>query len=334
MTIDDDDQLLDRLAQALAADMEHLPTDEEVATFRAVVASDSPPTAGRVIPFERPVRRIARRVAFSGAAAVVGLSAATAVGAAANDGVLPEPARVVAHAVGLPVDSVELASAKDALRRLRHADDQHLESALDHAQKALADLSNGERRDIIEQADQDLRAAEDRLSHGGHGGDDGGSSGSGPAPTNVGSSGDDHGGTSGPSGGSSGDGHGSGDSSTQVTGGDNHGGSGDDQSGSGSGSGTVAPAPTVGSGSGGGPGSGGNDGDDANPVSVATTGTSKSGGDDHQTVASTVVSAPTVSSASTSSTAKSEDGHGGGSGGGGGGSGSDGGGSGGGGNGH
>lgn len=315
MTIDDDDQLLNRLGEIFATDLGHRPSADELTAFRATLlasagqhddrpldAECAPPadaqteTDGVVVPFVRPRRRLARRLAVTGAAAAITLSGLTAVAAAANNGVLPTPARVVAHAVGLPVDSVELARAKDDLRRLRGADDKQLPEAVERTEKALRALSEDERGHVGDEAERDLADAQERLGKrgpgNGPGNGSGGSGGGNSGPGGSGKSGDgaettptSAGGVGGPAttaddtgrqsggGNSGGDDPASGGGTSVTTTSVATGGS-DGSGGGGSGSGGDA-----GSGSGGdtGSGSGGDTGSGSDPPTTSSSGSGGSG---------------------------------------------------------
>ena len=370
MTMDDDDQLLNRLGEIFATDLGHRPSADELTAFRATLlasagqhddrpldAECAPPadaqteTDGVVVPFVRPRRRLARRLAVTGAAAAITLSGLTAVAAAANNGVLPTPARVVAHAVGLPVDSVELARAKDDLRRLRGADDEQLPEAVERTEKALAALSEDERGHVSDEAERDLAGAQERLGKRGPGNGSGGSGGGNSGPGGSGKSGDgaettptSAGGVGGPAttaddtGRQSGGGNSGGDdpasgggtsvSTTSVaTGGS------DGSGGGGSGSGGDAGSGSGGSGSGGsgsggsgtggdtGSGSGGESGSGSDPPTTSSSGSGGSGsggsGSGSGTTATTQspsgkpVQSPSTTSSSSDTTAGGKGGGGG-----------------------
>ena len=365
MTIDDDDQLLNRLGEIFATDLGHRPSADELTAFRATLlasagqhddrpldAECAPPadaqteTDGVVVPFVRPRRRLARQLAVTGAAAAITLSGLTAVAAAANNGVLPTPARVVAHAVGLPVDSVELARAKDDLRRLRGADDEQLPEAVERTEKALAALSEDERGHVSDEAERDLAGAHERLGKRGPGNGSGGSGGSGggnSGPGGSGRSGDgaettptSAGGVGGPAttaddtGRQSGGGNSGGDdpasgggtsvstTSVATSGSDGSGGGGSGSGGdAGSGSGGSGSG---GSGSGGdtGSGSGGDTGSGSDPPTTSSSGSGGSGsGSGSRTTATTQspsgkpVQSPSTTSSSSDTTAGGKGGGGG-----------------------
>ena len=157
-----DDEVLDLLGRTIGHDPTAEPGPADVTALRAlVVERRDMPAAPIALISGRSWRR---RALVGGVAAVVALSGATAVAAAANDGALPEPVRAVAHAIGIPVDSVDLAAAKDALRRLRIATDVELPDALDRAERATSVLSIAERAALREDADRTLADARERLA--------------------------------------------------------------------------------------------------------------------------------------------------------------------------
>ena len=168
----DDDQLLAALGRAIGPDPTEAPSAAERDALRKVVlqagaTADPSGTAGeRLAPVVAitAARRWRHRVAAGAVASAVVLSGATAVAAAANNGALPTPVRTVVRAVGLPVDSPALADAKDALRRLRSAEDNDLAEAIDRVEKALTKLSDSERAGIADEAAAALAAARDRLA--------------------------------------------------------------------------------------------------------------------------------------------------------------------------
>jgi hypothetical protein len=144
-----DDELLEQLGAAFACDpLEGTPPSLH-ALNRALVArvqrlDSSPP---RRSPRTNPSRRRWAIPALS-AAAVLGGSG---VALAASGTPLPEPVRRVAYASGLPVDSPDLAAARDARRELRR------------------ELSAGDRAAIVRAAAQ-LRARLHALNPDEHGG--------------------------------------------------------------------------------------------------------------------------------------------------------------------
>jgi len=110
-----DDELLDVLAASLAPAPEAEPTWAEVSQLHRVVDSG---WSGRHAP-RTPLWRI-RRPLTAAVAGFVVLGSASAA-AALSGAVMPEPVRVAARAVGLPVESPELAGARAAVAGLREA---------------------------------------------------------------------------------------------------------------------------------------------------------------------------------------------------------------------
>jgi hypothetical protein len=169
MSFQDDDDLLAALGRAVGPDPAVRPSDAERADLRRAVLRAASGDTGTSAPMADVVpistaRRLRTRVLVGSAAVVIGLSGATAVAAAVNDGALPAPVRVVVHAVGLPVDSVEVAQAKDALRRLRTATDTEVTDALARAERELADLTPSERAGLGDDVDRTLAEARERLA--------------------------------------------------------------------------------------------------------------------------------------------------------------------------
>ncbi len=162
MNIDDDDQLLAALSQTFAGEMAAQPSDDERAAVRALVEQRR--VGAVVIPITRHTSRFARRVAISGVAVLVGLSGATAVAAAANNGALPNPIRRVVVAVGLPVDSVSVADVKDALRQLRGAAGADIPAAIERVEHSAAALSPAEHAPLASEIELELAAARSRLT--------------------------------------------------------------------------------------------------------------------------------------------------------------------------
>lgn len=157
-----DDELLDLLGRTIGHDPTAEPDPADVTALRALVVErrDSPAAPIPLIS----ARSWRQRALVGGVAAVVALSGATAVAAAVNDGALPGPVRAVAHAIGIPVDSIDLAAAKDALRRLRIATDIELPDALDRAERAVTTLSVTDRAALGQDADRTLAEARERLA--------------------------------------------------------------------------------------------------------------------------------------------------------------------------
>ena len=340
----EDDNLLESLGHLFAADTAQQPSPAELSAFRNLFAADASAvvdptmvmsavdptstierhdvvdptmqlntvdattvidrTKQVVVPFIRPARRLGRRLAMTGAVAVIGLTGTTALAAAANEGALPRPVRVVAHGVGLPVDSVELADAKHALSKLRKASDAALPSAVAGADDALAKLSDDDRRRLGQPAAQEVEDARGRVdnsnkgsNNSGSGSNSGGNSGSGSgsndAPTTVPTkSGDSTPATtaefnSGKGGtdsttvttteDNSGRGPGGGSSTTTIASGSGSSGDGGSGSGSGSDRGSTTTATTAAPGSGSGSGSGGSGGGSGGGGGSGSSGGSGSG---------------------------------------------------------
>ncbi|MDP8974785.1 MAG: hypothetical protein M3N28_00130 [Actinomycetota bacterium] len=153
----EDEDLLGRLEHALRPpDVE--PSDEEIAALHRAVAGGVPAPA---------VRRVWPRRALAGvAAAVVLLVMVSGVP-------VPRPVRAAAHALGLPVDSVEVADAKSAVKELQRAlddgDQERAARASARLRQRLGALSERDRQRIGRRAGPLLERA-------------GGSSGSPPAP--------------------------------------------------------------------------------------------------------------------------------------------------------
>lgn len=153
----EDEDLLARLAHALRPP-EVEPSDEEIAALHRAVAGGLPAPA---------VRRVWPRRALAGvAAAVVLLVIVSGVP-------VPRPVRAAAHALGLPVDSVEVADAKSAVKELQRAlndgDQDRAARASARLRQRLDALNQSDRQRIARQADPLLQRA-------------GGSGGSAPAP--------------------------------------------------------------------------------------------------------------------------------------------------------
>jgi hypothetical protein len=129
----EDDDLLERLEDALRP-AEATPSQAEVAALRRAVAEGDPaPVVHRVWP---------RRVLAGAVAAAILLFIVS--GAA-----LPRPLRTVAHALRLPVDSVEVADARSAEKELRAAldggDGERIARASERMQRRLEALREGDR---------------------------------------------------------------------------------------------------------------------------------------------------------------------------------------------
>jgi hypothetical protein len=296
----DDDRLLDELAAALRAP-DTDPSPSEVAdVLLAVQAQPNRTVAG-------PGAWVRDHVSKPLVALIVGvgvLSGGTAL-ALSSDATLPRPLRSVAHAVGLPVDSVALAHTRQTMSDLRSALDDGDEAAVasDAARlrAELTELSGEDRGEVAAEASELLSEADaflvasqvedpDGRATGGDDGagedDDGGRSGHDDG-SSV-SSGDDGSSGSGDSGTSGSSGSGGGDDSPDTGssgsgGGDDVGGGGGSTGGSSSsGSGSDGSATDAGSDTGSGSGdgvsgpSGGSGTDDG--TSGSGSGSSGSGG--------------------------------------------------------
>jgi len=110
-----DDQLLDVLAASLGPPPDAEPTWAEISQLHRVIDHGWSGRERRLAPLWRIRRPVTAAVASL--AVLGGASAAAAVSGA----VMPQPVRVAARAVGLPVDSPQLASARAALAHLRDA---------------------------------------------------------------------------------------------------------------------------------------------------------------------------------------------------------------------
>jgi hypothetical protein len=134
-----DDEFLDLLRGALVAEPVEPDSDAIVFLHRAL---DS---------HHKPRRRPSPRIVAS---CLVGIGVmASASGAWALSGaVLPEPLRVVAHAVGLPVDSPAVAEARAARRALRESlnrdDAKATAAAAQRLRDALGGLSSSDQADV------------------------------------------------------------------------------------------------------------------------------------------------------------------------------------------
>jgi hypothetical protein len=242
-----DDELLDVLAASLAPAPDAEPSWAEISHLHRIIdtAADGRRHHGRA-----PLWRL--RPITAAAAGLVLLGGASAA-AAASGAVMPQPVRVAARAVGLPVDSPQLADARAALGHLRDAladtprNVNDIRADAQDVRDRLGRLSADDRLDVEDEAAFLLAEADAALA---------------PPPSQVGSSpasasppadppaappaptpvanaapsGDDHGGGPGPSDEAehSGDQHG----------GDDHGGS----SATPSGAGTSSPGPSGSSG--------------------------------------------------------------------------------------
>jgi hypothetical protein len=134
-----DDDLLDLLRGALIADPVEPDRDAIVFLHRALDAH------------KKPGRRRSYRIVAS-CLAGVGVMAGAGGAYALSGAVLPEPVRVVAHAVGLPVDSPEVAEARAARRALRQSlkreDANATAAAAQRLRDALGGLSSSDRAEL------------------------------------------------------------------------------------------------------------------------------------------------------------------------------------------
>ena len=162
MNIDHDDELLAALSRLSADELGATPSAGERAALRALV--DDKRGGAVVLPLVKRSARFGRQVAITGVVALVGLSGATAVAAAANNGALPNPIRRVVVAVGIPVDSVAVANVKDALRQLRVAGDPELAAAIARVESTRTMLSDDEHAVLDPEIERDLADARSRLA--------------------------------------------------------------------------------------------------------------------------------------------------------------------------
>ena len=157
----DDKRLLEALAEALEASA-GAPTDAERLAFRRMAADTlaqaprRPRPARWLWPF--PTRRPwpAFAAAFAAVLVVVGAVAVMRP-------VMPDPVRAAVHAVGLPVDSVELAHTRRSMDTVRHdlttGDTTQLEEHADTLTRQLADLSGDDHSAVRDEADRLLAEA-------------------------------------------------------------------------------------------------------------------------------------------------------------------------------
>ncbi|MBV8981389.1 MAG: hypothetical protein JO086_10855, partial [Acidimicrobiia bacterium] len=142
-----DDELLDVLAAALGPARPTQPSRAELARFHRAVRQRESRVAWWRLP--RPLT-----AALAGFVVLGGASAA----AASSGSVMPEPVRVAVRAVGLPVESPELADTRAAIARLRDALDarpRNLTVIRERAQELrdrLARLSADDRINVDAQA--------------------------------------------------------------------------------------------------------------------------------------------------------------------------------------
>ena len=148
-----DDELLEVLSASLGPVPSAEPTWAEISALHRVLDTAVGSGRRRARP---PFWRVRRPLSAAVAALVVlgGASAAAAVSGA----VMPQPVRVAARAVGLPVESPELASARAALARLRGAlaaqpqDVGAVRARADDVRDRLAQLSANDRSHVEAEA--------------------------------------------------------------------------------------------------------------------------------------------------------------------------------------
>jgi hypothetical protein len=111
-----DDELLDILAASFGPPPEAEPSWAEISHLHRIIDTAAQGHSRRAAS---PLWRIRRPITAAAAGLVLlgGASAAAAVAGA----VMPQPVRVAARAVGLPVESPQLADARAAVGRLRDA---------------------------------------------------------------------------------------------------------------------------------------------------------------------------------------------------------------------
>lgn len=117
MNVDRDQDLLDVLAESLGPVPPAQPSWAEVSALHRVI--DSEAALREKTRVRSPLWRARRRASVAAAAIV--LVAGGSAAAAVTGGPLPRPVRVAARAVGLPVESPQLAEARTALANLTHA---------------------------------------------------------------------------------------------------------------------------------------------------------------------------------------------------------------------
>jgi hypothetical protein len=161
-----DDELLDVLATSLGSPRDAEPSWAEISQLHRVVDT----AAGRGWGGRHGARvwRI-RRPLTAAMAGVLVLGSASAA-AALSGAVMPQPVRVAARAVGLPVDSPDLAGARAALARLRDALDRRppdlgaIRALARDARDRVGRLSADDRSKVDEEADFLLGAADAALA--------------------------------------------------------------------------------------------------------------------------------------------------------------------------
>jgi hypothetical protein len=161
-----DDEFLDILAAGLGPPPEAEPSWAEVSQLHRVVDT----AAGRGWGGRRgaPVWRVRRPLtaAMAGFLVLGGASAAAAVSGA----VMPQPVRVAARAVGLPVDSPQLAGARGALARLRGAlaatphDPAEIRARAQEVRDRVGRLSADDRSQVEDEASFLLAQADNALA--------------------------------------------------------------------------------------------------------------------------------------------------------------------------
>ena len=142
----EEDDVLERLSQALRPP-DAAPSPSELAELRRAVADQAPAPIPRAWP---------RRVAVAAAAAVI--QVVVVVGPP-----LPRPVRSLAHGLGLPVDSAEVADAKSAAAELQAAldggDPARVARASARLERHLQALDEADRRRLAERSDPLLERA-------------------------------------------------------------------------------------------------------------------------------------------------------------------------------
>lgn len=160
-----DDELLDVLAASIGPAPDAEPSWAEISHLHRVIdsAAYGPGRAART-----PLWRVRRPLtaALAGFLVLGGASAAAAVSGA----VMPQPVRVAARAVGLPVDSPGLAGARAALGRLRDdlrdkpRDVNAIRTDAQAVRDRLANLSADDRSHVEDEAAFLLAAADAALA--------------------------------------------------------------------------------------------------------------------------------------------------------------------------
>lgn len=151
---DHDQELLGRLGAALAPPAAE-PSMAELMRLRSALST----------PALTPSRRLRTWVA---AGLAITLVSGTGTAFALSGANLPGPLRSVANAVGLPVDSEQMAAAKSAIAALRHAldggDVTSVRTAAADLLEALSRLSDSERQAVAAEAGALLIRADQLLS--------------------------------------------------------------------------------------------------------------------------------------------------------------------------